>query len=114
MNSILLSANQSTSRSSRSRSNWLTLAAMAEPQSQNVHLKGQPRFVSHRISHFSCWFAAIRELKMPERYGDGMTEISCSRSPRELSWKVPSARMKLTEGTCSNVRDGKFSRIERN
>src|SRR5712692_11882438 len=104
MNSTLLSANQSTSRSRRSKSNWLTLAAIAEPQSQNVHLNGQPRFVSHRISHFSCGFAAIRESKIPERYGDGITEMSCRRSARGFNWKLPSVRTKLIEGTRSKLR----------
>ena len=47
------SANQSTSLYRRSNSNLVTLAAVAEPQSQKVQWNGQPRLVSHRPIHCS-------------------------------------------------------------
>ena len=60
-------------REMRSRSKRLTLAAIAEPQSQNVHWNGQPRFVSQTVLQVSRG-AAISGAKTPSRNGDGTVD----------------------------------------
>jgi len=66
------------------------LDAVAEPQSQNVHEKGQPRLVSHRTIQTSSGLAAIRGLKAPLKYGDGRVSISRNRPPLGWHTKAPS------------------------
>jgi hypothetical protein len=67
MNSILRAANHAISASSRARSNWNTLACVAEPQSQKVHWNGQPRLVSHSTIQFSSVLACISGANVPSR-----------------------------------------------
>src|SRR6185369_14507284 len=96
--SIWWSANQSTSRYKRSRSNWKTLLAVAAPQSQNVHENGQPRFVSQSAIHFWFGFARISGSKTPERYGDGMLFRSESLGAFALATKPPRPSRQVMPG----------------
>src|ERR1700761_1352078 len=98
MYSIFLSANQSTSRNSRSSPNLVTLPAVAEPQSQNVQRNGQPRLVSHRPIQLSLGLAAMIVSKAPSRNGDGISSRSRTRSMLALRTKEPSDFTRLTPG----------------
>src|SRR5262249_37175955 len=66
-NSTLWRANQSTSLWSLSRSHALTLLATAEPQSQKVHEKGQPRLVSHIAIQCSWGLTCIKRSNTPSK-----------------------------------------------
>src|SRR6478736_1053421 len=82
--SIFLAANQSTSLNSLSSPNFVTLAAVAEPQSQKVQRNGQPRLVSHRPIQLSFGLAAIKRSNAPVRNGDG-TSLRTARSMNGLA-----------------------------
>src|SRR5215207_1350486 len=115
MYSILFFANQSTSRNSRSSPNFVTLPAVAEPQSQKVHRKGQPRLVSHRPIQLSLGLAAMIESNAPSRKGDGISSRSRTRSMLGLRTKLPSALTMLTPGSdCQASRSEKPSSSLRN
>src|SRR5476649_1186616 len=98
MYSIFFSANQSTSANSRSSPNFVTFAAVAEPQSQNVQRNGQPRLVSHRPIQLSFGLAFMMESKAPSRNGDGISSRSRTRSELGLRTKEPSGFTMLTPG----------------
>src|SRR3977135_1757241 len=99
MYSIFFSANQSTSRYKRSSPNLVTLAAVADPQSQNVQRNGQPRLVSHKPIQLSCGLAAMIESNAPSRKGEGTSSRSRTRSMLGLRTKPPSGLTKLTPGS---------------
>src|ERR1044072_2191214 len=80
MYSILRAANQSTSRYSRSSPDLVTLAAVAEPQSQKVQRNGQPRLVSHSPIQLSSGLANMIESNAPSRKGDGISSRSRTRA----------------------------------
>src|SRR5471032_1968772 len=96
MYSIFFSANQSTSANRRSSPNLVTLAAVAEPQSQKVQRNGQPRLVSHRPIQLSFGLAAMISSKAPSRNGDGISSRSRTRSMFGLRTKDPSSLTMLT------------------
>src|SRR5882757_3809542 len=98
MYSIFFSANQSTSENRRSSPNFVTLAAVAEPQSQKVQRNGQPRLVSHRPIQLSFGLAAMIESKAPSRNGDGISSRSRTRSILGLRTNEPSDITMLTPG----------------
>src|SRR5262250_2838655 len=95
MYSILRRANQSTSPESRFKPNFVTLAAVAEPQSQKVQRNGQPRFVSQSPIQRSPGLAAISRSNAPERNGEGISSRSLKRGPAGLRTKLPSGFRKL-------------------
>ena len=110
MYSIFFSANQSTSRYSRSSPNLVTLAAVADPQSQKVQRNGQPRLVSHKPIQLSCGLAAMIESNAPSRKGEGISSRSRTRSMLGLRTKPPSGLTKLTPGSdCQAARSGNAS-----
>src|SRR5881394_3008237 len=96
MYSIFRAANQSTSANSRASPNLVTLAAVAEPQSQKVQRNGQPRLVSHRPIQLSLGLAAMIESKAPSRNGDGISSRSRTRSMLGLRTNEPFGRTMLT------------------
>src|SRR5260370_30600735 len=102
MYSSFLSANQSTSRNNRSSPNLVTLAAVAEPQSQKVQRNGQPRLVSHRPIQLSFGLAFMIESKAPSRKGDGISSRSRTRAGLGLRTKLPSAVTMLTPGNAAH------------
>src|SRR6266567_6453214 len=112
--SIFLAANQSTSLNSRSSPNLVTLAAVAEPQSQKVQRNGQPRLVSQRPIQLSFGLAAIRRSNAPVKNGDGTSSRSRKRGPFTLRVKAPSGPTKLTPGSAVQSRAGYDSRMRRN
>src|SRR5712671_4817575 len=103
MYSIFFSANQSTSANSRSSPNLVTLAAVAEPQSQKVQRNGQPRLVSHRPIQLSLGLAFMMSSKAPSRNGDGISSRSRTRSLLALRTKLPSALTMLTPGIAAQA-----------
>src|SRR6187401_1852062 len=110
MYSIFFSANQSTSANSRSSPNLVTLAAVAEPQSQKVQRKGQPRLVSHRPIQLSLGLAAMMASNAPSRNGDGISSRSRTRSMLGLRTNEPSARTIDTPGSVAHAsQQGKAS-----
>src|ERR1700759_1464494 len=112
--SIFLSANQSTSRNSRSSPNLVTLPAVAEPQSQKVHRNGQPRLVSHRPIQLSFGLARMIESNAPSRNGDGISSRSRTRSMLGLRTNEPSGRISDTPGNAAQAsRSGQASSILR-
>src|SRR4029434_9192221 len=115
MYSIFFSAHQLTSANSRSSSNLGTLAAVAEPQSQNVQRNGQPRLVSHKPIQLSPGLAAMIESDAPSRKGDGISSRSRTRSMLGLRTKLPSALTMLMPGSDDQAaRSGKLSSSFRN
>ncbi len=115
MYSSFLSANQSTSRNNRSSPNLVTLAAVAEPQSQKVQRNGQPRLVSHRPIQLSFGLAFMIESKAPSRKGDGISSRSRTRSVFGLRTNPPSGLIMLTPGSAAQAsRSGKASSKFRN
>src|SRR6266446_7864566 len=111
MNSIPLFANQSTSLRIRSSANEFTLLATAEPLSQKVHEKGHPRFVSQSAIQRSDELASISGANTPSKYGDGNSDRSFARPTLGFLTISPAEFRKLTDGTISQFRPSRFSRI---
>src|SRR5579872_2700782 len=99
MYSIFFAANQSTSANNRSSPNLVTLAAVAEPQSQKVQRNGQPRLVSHRPIQLSWGLAFMMASNAPPRNGEGISSRSRTRSMLLVRTNVPSALTMLMPGT---------------
>ena len=97
------------------RTNFVTLPAVADPQSQKVQRNGQPRLVSQSPIQLSVVFASMISSKVPSRKGDGISSRSRTRSKFGLRTNVPSASPMLTPGIPRHAcRSGKASRIFRN
>ena len=90
----------------RSSSNRCTFAAIADPQSQNVHLNGHPRFVSQTVRHAVPGCDSISGANTPSRNGDGTIERSAMRGRLGTATNRPEPSMKLTLATLSQLRSG--------
>jgi hypothetical protein len=91
-----------------------TFDAVADPQSQNVHWNGQPRFVSHVMTQPMSGLSAMSRSNTPVRYGDGSSSRSVIRSRRGVETTRPSASTKLTDCTDAQSRVAAASRMSVN